>query len=311
MPQLTQFLLDSIIFSMEDQNEEFSLDLQTGTVVSEEERAFLDEDKAFGEFRFLGLPAWDSSHGFQLMELFASRVRNPLYRQRLLDCLQSGRGVFRKFKDTLAEAPVLERKWFSFKDEQMKRVVITWYREHEGLLGLMELSEESEELTEDILLEDFTFGMLEEQERPALQTLEDTLLDELKQGSEEDQIGALLLEEKLTSARPIDYLCAHSGDGSLVGFIGYQKLTDKVVEVPIFGVQEAYRGLGIFRLLFDSFSRQMARERFSRILITLVSDSISLDKVLSQYGAEPLSKQLFLNIGAWNSLNRSSEEAYL
>ena len=52
--------------------------------------------------------------------------------------------------------PVLERKWFTFRDEQLKRVIITWYRKHEEAIHLIQLPEENEELTEDILLEDFT-----------------------------------------------------------------------------------------------------------------------------------------------------------
>ena len=158
LPLLTEELLESITFSMEDQETRFYLDLQKGSLINEKERRyFLEDEEDLSEDRFLSIPDWEPSDGFHLMEQFANRVRNPLYRTRLLGALQSGKGVFRKFKDTLAELPILERKWFAFKEEQLRRVVITWYREQEGVLGLMKLPAECEELTEDILLEDFSF----------------------------------------------------------------------------------------------------------------------------------------------------------
>ena len=165
MPPLTEDLLGSIIFAMEDQVSDYFLDLKDGSLISEEEMRYLEEDEeaeeSFSDERFVSIPDWEPSDGFHLMEMFANRVRNPLYRERLLSCLNSGKGVFRKFKDALGELPVLERKWFSFKDEQLKRVVITWYREQEGTLGLLTLKEEVEDLTEDILLEDFTIETYE------------------------------------------------------------------------------------------------------------------------------------------------------
>ena len=162
LPVLSRDLLDSIIFAMEDQANFYFLDLKDEILVREDELEYLDEtDEEERDRRFIPIPDWEPSDGFHLMEMFANRVRNPLYRSRLLAALQSGRGVFRKFKDTLSETPILERKWFSFRDEQLKRVVVSWYREQENITQLLALSDEETELTEDILLEDFTFETLE------------------------------------------------------------------------------------------------------------------------------------------------------
>lgn len=315
MSPLTQDLLSSIIFAMEDQVSSYYVDLKDGVLVSEEEMRYLKEDEEaeepFNEERFVSIPDWEPSDGFRLMEMFANRVRNPLYRDRLLSCLNSGKGVFRKFKDTLSELPILERKWFSFKDEQLKRVVITWYREQEGLLGLIQLSEETEELSEDILLEDFTFETYEGYPTSEIETFLQAILEEMEGGSEADAIASLLLARRFENEIPEQYQLAHSHDGKLAAVLAYIPLTDYLVEVPFFGVKQEFRGLGLFRLLFDSFSRQMARFHYRTIVINLAGSSVSLERLFTPYTVQAATKQLILPTSNWNSNHPSSEEAFL
>jgi GNAT superfamily N-acetyltransferase len=312
LPPLTEELLESITFSMEDQENCFFLDLQQGSLVSEEERRFLLQDEeGVGEERFLSIPDWEPSDGFHLMEQFANRVRNPLYRTRLLGALQSGKGVFRKFKDTLAELPILERKWFVFKEEQLRRVVITWYREQEGVLGLLKLPAECEDLTEDILLEDFMFESVEGEAPQDLALFMQELLEQDRSTDEEDAIAALLLARRIETSKPTHFQIARTQEGALAAFLAYELLDNGLVEVPFFAVKREYRGLGLFRLLFDSFSRQMARLHYTRILITLAGDAVTMDRFFSPYGAEPVCRQLVIKSELWNTAHRSSEEAFL
>ena len=312
LPLLTAELLESITFSMEDQETRFYLDLQKGSLINEKERRyFLEDEEDLSEDRFLSIPDWEPSDGFHLMEQFANRVRNPLYRTRLLGALQSGKGVFRKFKDTLAELPILERKWFAFKEEQLRRVVITWYREQEGVLGLMKLPAECEELTEDILLEDFTFESYEGEAPEDLSHFMQELLEQGRSSDEEDAIASFLIARRLELLPPTHFQIARTQEGALAAFLAYELLGDGVVEVPFFAVKRDYRGLGLFRLLFDSFSRQMARLHYMRILITLSGDAVTMDRFFTPYGAEPICRQLVVKSDEWNAANRSSEEAFL
>ena len=315
MPDLTEDLLGSIIFAMEDQVSDYYLDLKDGNLISEEEMRYLDEDEEheepLDENRFIPIPDWEPSDGFHLMEMFANRVRNPLYRERLLSCLNSGKGVFRKFKDALSELPVLERKWFSFKDEQLKRVVITWYREQEGALGLLNLKEEVEDLTEEILLEDFTFETHEGYPTSEMDSFVQLILEEMENGREQDAIASLLLGRRFENEMPEHYQLARSQDGSLAALLAYIPLTDALVEVPFFAVKQECRGLGLFRLLFDSFSRQMARFHYRTIIVNLAGSSVSLERIFAPFFAQIASKQMILSTSNWNNNHPSSEEAFL
>ncbi len=312
LPPLTKDLLDSLMFSMEDQANSYYLDLETAYILPEHELTYIqDENPDISLERFLPIPDWQPADGFNLMEQFGNRVRNPLYRGRLLAALQSGKGVFRKFKDVLAEMPVLERKWFTFRDEQLKRVIITWYRKHEEAIHLIQLPEENEELTEDILLEDFTLEYYDGDITEEILMLIQELLDQLEEGSEEERIAVAVLTAHL-QIDELDHFClAKAQDGTLAAFIAYDYLADYLVEVPCFGVKAEYRNLGLFRLLFDSFSRQMARFHYKKVVITLTSSFLGLERLFNSYGAHPLSKQLILDTNTWNSSHPSSEEAYL
>ena len=121
--ELTEALLDDILFSMEDQVGNFYIDCHEGVVVNWDDcRDEMEEDEE--EDRFIGLPEWDSSSGFRLMERFAAAFRNPLIRNELCAALNRGKGVFRAFKNTLGQYPEAEKLWFSFKEREMKREVI-------------------------------------------------------------------------------------------------------------------------------------------------------------------------------------------
>ncbi len=158
--------VDQIIFAMENQAEEFLIDLWEGTVLpAEEAEASFGETEdpsgagdlsAEGEVpRYCPVPPWTPADGFRLMERFALTLKNPLYREALKDCLAAGHGVFRRFKDTLKERPDIERLWFSFKYRQMRRYIAEWLQRQEEGASLAWLGPEPED-TENLILEDFT-----------------------------------------------------------------------------------------------------------------------------------------------------------
>lgn len=319
LPLLTEFLLDAIIFAMEDQSDIHYLDLLTGDVVSDQERLMLDweedepeEEQEVDEERYIDIPDWQPSDGFLVMEKFANQVRNPIYKGKLLEALQAGKGVFRRFKDIIGEQPSLEREWFAFKDDQLKREVYTWYREHDGSLQLLDLDLEPEELTDDILQEDFIIGSSSDEiPLEEIQALQASLLEEMREGNAVQQHALLLLEPKLQSIQDFQFLYARTGEGELAGFISYSVLEPHTVEILFFGNKREYRGMGLFRFLFDQFCRQAARKGYTTVILSLAGEALSLDKLFTPLGSTPISKQIELNTNAWNESHPSSEGAFL
>ena len=109
-------------------------------------------------------------------------------------------------------------------------------------------------------------------EGPATDELDENIhatLHEMSEGSEEDKIGSLLLTRRLESEQPEHYLLARANDGTLAAILIYTPLTEEVVQVPFFTVAKQYRGMGLFRLLFDAFSRQMARFHYKKMIVNL------------------------------------------
>jgi hypothetical protein len=157
--ELTEALIDDILFSMEDQEGEFYLDTLEGIVAGglEGPDVFGEEDGGGeNDGRYIDLPEWDSASGFRLMERFAAGFRNPLVREELTSALGHGKGVFRAFKNTLSRYPETEKLWFAFKEREMKREIIMWYNGLREEWGLEKIGMEPEE-TGDLVLEDFRF----------------------------------------------------------------------------------------------------------------------------------------------------------
>ena len=315
LPLLTEFLLDNIIFAMEDQSDTYYLDLLKGEVVSDQDRYLLDweEDRTAENERYIDIPDWQPSDGFLLMEKFANQVRNPVYKGKLLEALQAGKGVFRRFKDVIGEHASLERDWFAFKDDQLKREVYAWYREHDGALQLLDLDIEPEELTDDILQEDFVISSsLDGLPLNEILSLQTSLLEELEQGNETQRKILLLLDPRLkTMEKTTQFIYARTGDGELAGYLAYEVIGRYTAKVLFFGNKAQYRGMGLFRFLFDHFCRQAARRGYSSIIIELAGEALSLEKLFTPLGSTTLSKQILLETNAWNENHPSSEGAFL
>ena len=122
---LSPEMIGDIIFSMENQNEILLFDALEGICVDEDA---IDDDyeAVIDDQRYYDLPDWTSAQGFRVMEQFTARVHNPLLREALLNVLGQRKGVFRRYKEALKTAPVVEREWYRFKDQQMKAAVYEW-----------------------------------------------------------------------------------------------------------------------------------------------------------------------------------------
>lgn len=304
-PPLTDHLIDMITFSMENQGTDSYLDLKEGVVITSDELNY--SDQPVDEARLVSLPEWSSAEGFQLMERYAQEVRNEAMRERLLAALNRGKGVFRAFKDVLSDEPALEQKWYLFKDQELRKHVILWYQKEVDSAELATLPPEDEELFEEILLEDFTFEACDEFEKEEIQTLVQTLLLEIGKTSS----AGLLIEQALKKNDQIRTHLARTATGELAGVIVYTLADEATAEILLYGVDLRYRGLGLFRLLFDGFSRQLGRLRVSRILFTILAQDAKLKEFFIRYGAHEIATAYALTTHAWNSNHTNSETAFV
>ncbi len=134
MLDLRSIDLDDLAEALEDHSYEHSwwLDPETGEVV-----LWSDYSEEQGEPHpdARGLRAIDpipSHEGYEDMQDFIQRVRNPQARNRLEQAI-AGRGAFRRFKDTLLDFPELREAWFHFHDVRVERRAIGWLVD-EGLV---------------------------------------------------------------------------------------------------------------------------------------------------------------------------------
>jgi GNAT superfamily N-acetyltransferase len=171
MFDLTQELIDDIIFWMESQDGQYAVDAKTGGVVNLENLDELDGDSfedaregAESENRYVDIPEWGPTDGFGLMENFTASLKNPAARKKLAAALNQGRGVFRAFKNTLAEFPPVEKLWFSYKDKELEKAVRLWYAGLCEDADIQKIGKEPEE-TDELIIEDFLFVMEKEETR--------------------------------------------------------------------------------------------------------------------------------------------------
>jgi len=297
MPLLTSELLDQIIFAMENQERTSCLDLKEGLVISKE----LKENSEEG--RYLDLPLWTSADGFRLMEKFVLRVRNPYYKGLLSRTLQSGHGVFRRFKDILSEQNSLLQEWFGFKEHEMEKVVTAWYRQRKGSVSFSgeEHEGEDDEGLGDLLLEDFSVEFSDVPDGG------EVLFSLLRGDGLEASMEIAL--RNLGELKERRYVFAKSATGDVCGMMVYGKEGD-AANLVFYGVDPQWRGMGLFRLMFDSFSRQMARERVASITVDFGSDQ----HLLSMFGAMPVSdvfRRVRIPVSSYVQTVKNSEEVFV
>jgi hypothetical protein len=78
--------------------------------------------------RFVPVPATDSRVAYQDLEAFIATVEDGEL-QAWLGRAIIGRGAFRRFKDTLAEAPPEHERWLAFRDARLRERALAWLRQ--------------------------------------------------------------------------------------------------------------------------------------------------------------------------------------
>ena len=254
--ELTSELTGEIIYAMENQGGAFVFDSIDGVILPESEAVPYDEK------RYYKLPVWNSASGFRMMEHFVASLKNPPVCEELRGILKSGQGVFRKFKNVLKEHPDVERLWFSFKEHEMKQVILSWFDDLRELWGLERLELEPEENDEELLHDDFLFRLADSSGEQAEITCKGELLKEFDDFYGKD-LGEVLAEqwEKVNDSsngfRTVAFCETVSGDS--VGFAaGFKTGADSsVAMISALFVIPHFRGLGLGKELLEFLLEQL------------------------------------------------------
>ncbi|MDR0589271.1 MAG: GNAT family N-acetyltransferase [Spirochaetaceae bacterium] len=284
--ELSKALEDDILFSMEDQNQDFLVDTHNGVIINREE---IDENYVDQENRFISLPIWDSSDGYRLMERFAASFKNPIVRERLTDALNRGKGVFRAFKNVLGLYPESERLWFTFKERAMKKTILKWYNALREEWGLDRIGVEPEE-TDDLVLEDFKFrGAGPEDLRPATD-LHRRCLEDYRDYAEKNGLTGTL-EVSFAGPGPRTFpgdlsLVAETGSGDFAAYVSSIR-QGSVLYITALEVNPEYRGLGLGETLLSRLVTMVDSNAISTVLVDIPGDSEGFARVLLRENFKP------------------------
>ena len=139
LPILSEQVLSEIIYGMENQDVDYMLDIRTGTLYNPES----SEGVSPSGDNLVSLPDWTSADGYEVMVAFTNTCMDRELQEKLAAELNSRqKGVFRRFRDVLAEDKEHLDQWYDFKDRRMKSYIRSWYRNFfsQGLEGLEVIS---------------------------------------------------------------------------------------------------------------------------------------------------------------------------
>jgi len=314
--ELTEALIDDILFAMEDQYGEFYLDTVEGVVAGGMDglRSYLEEEDEDidieDDSRFISLPEWDSSSGFRLMERFTAGLKNPLIREELSSALGRGRKVFRAFKDALGRYPEAEKLWFAFKEKEMRNEIVRWYNGLREEWGLEKIGVEPEE-TADLVLEDFRFRPFQKDDLVKARALFDLSREECAENLSErgmkDSAKVIIRESEafhylsnnlfneIPALPPVYAIIAETGGGEFAGYIS-GLLEDGVLYVQDLEVQAEYRGLGIGEALLVRFLENFDSDEVCQVFFDLPFWAEEFSRVLLRESFKPYTVRYCLNL---------------
>jgi ribosomal protein S18 acetylase RimI-like enzyme len=283
--ELSDALKDAILFFMEDQyGGDFVVDTREGTVVSMDgdeldEKPDFDETDSDGSPRYIGLPDWDSSEGYRLMELFAAGFKNPLIRAKLKEALDRGKGVFRAFKDVLASYPEAEKLWYAYKERELRREVLDWYNSLRESWHMDKIGYEPEE-TEELVLEDFRFRPVREEDRPEAEKLHRLCVEE--------QDGFLGPRFPFPGDFPGPCHLAAETSGGAFAAQAAASCENGLARITLLETAPEYRGMGLGESLFCRLLADLDKRGVSGIIVELPGSEEKFSRVLLRENFAPI-----------------------
>jgi hypothetical protein len=274
--ELDNALIDEIIFFMENQDDDSVFDTLDCTIINYD-CDFENDDSEDG--RYINLPPWTTQDGYRLMEHFTASLKNPVAREELSKALNSGKGVFRLFKNVLSQYPKIEKNWFVYKEKEMKKEVIAWYNTHREIWGLELIGPEPDD-TSSLILEDFY----------------------IREGSASDFDNAFSLHKFCMSERkekdvfedmnpyvfPGD-ICfvSETGEGDFAGYICAIKKNYSDMHISTVEVVPEYRGLSLGETMLSKMTDKIHEMKIENITIDVPDGIVKLSQNLQTHGFIP------------------------
>ena len=290
LPVFTDETLSSIIFGMENQDVDYMLNLDDGTLYSPEMGEEIPEN-------LVELPPWGSSDGYQLMVSFANSCKDRNLKEKLAKELSSkSHGVFRRFRDVLSQNPDDLKTWYDFKDSRMRAHIKSWYRDK---LGKQRDELESDDIYEGELLSEFDVIHLDELDSYCEKLLDDAV------------IGNPIRRKVLGAFCSKKAFVIYKGEkpcGALV-----YEVVENTACILLYTIEETFRGQGLFCLLFDLFNREMERHQIESVAMAFGPQSAFLRGMFSDHETAFREGEGYAtySVHDWNSATLSSETAYV
>jgi GNAT superfamily N-acetyltransferase len=269
--ELNDAILERIVFAMEDQTKSRAIDLRTGELLPAEEAK---ESEGTEKSEYIAPPPpWSPADGFRIMENFCSKVNNIPLRGDLLKALSRGKGVFKAFRQVLAEHPQEETQFKEFKNNNLRRYVADWLDQMRESIGLARLGPEPEDFGE-ILEEEW----IVREERPG--NLPFDLSDPIDQAAAEamEWLPPILALREAESIRDlakadepgslVHYICDETGIPLAISFGAPIVARGKTsLEIRFFYVRGEFRALGLGIRLAQAIDRWRLRSDLETVAI--------------------------------------------
>ena len=270
---LTAALLDQILFAMEDQDNFSVLNLTTRQVEA------CEDENSCGDNTVLPLPSWSSTDGFRMMREFSEGLHNPAVQAELRAVLDSGQGVFRRFKLVLKPRDLLYRQWLRFKRKFMEEKVRVWLEDWPEVVfeDPADPAFGSEEA--GLLATDFTFREGLPSEAPRLEDWDAEACHEAARtvfGEAADSVYAEYFRRGRRYAAGDRFWVAENPQREWAGVIWGRpwvasEVPAEAVEVQLWFVDPEYRGLGLGSRMLETL-REAWGPGPAFLLVTPVSD---------------------------------------
>jgi N-acetylglutamate synthase-like GNAT family acetyltransferase len=287
--ELTPQMIDKIAFAMEDQEEHFLIDAETGELLASQSLG-TDQEKE----EYIPLPRWGSAEGFHLMESFVTTLYNPVYRDLLVGALTMGKGVFRTFKDILKKNREVEKLWFHYKEKRLRAVIIAWYNLNREARGLEKMPPEPEE-TEELVASDFTLEWGVRTHREEILRLDREAFFELFPKEQTQSIDARFRRNR-EDTPPLEsesslVLVVENPSGDLAGF-AWGMVVGQCVHIVQLAVVKELRGIGLGEALMKRFLGDIRARGMKKLTTELAGKSLRFSDFFQSMGFSAVSQVL-------------------